>query len=707
MADINTTILIKAQDEASNTIKKVAETTKTVGVTAKGAVGGVNALGTAIKSSLGPLLSIAVAVEGLRKSLQLASDAQEATSKAMQVFRNNTAGLKQAVDELSKSYGMSTLEATTAMGALGDLFKPLGFAEQDALKLSQTTVKLARDLASFNNLKTEDVLRDVQSALVGNTESVRKYGVVLNETTIAQAAVNAGLNPKNLTPAQKSWLILQEIIKSNADALGDYQRTQDSFANTMRRLQTVAIEIGAAFGGVVMDAIQPFSSGLADIAERAMPYILKAFQALGGILQFIAGLVKTLLQVFDLLATFLVRSFGDIVLKAIQPLLTLVSRLLNTIAKAYNQLADVAKKIGVDMPKIAFDFENATNILVENLDNVIMKTKEGKTLFEALGLTAKKTAQDIAVSLPSVDVSAPAGAVTGTGVAQKSKTSEATAATAVVAQNPLAGALVMFAEKFQQALSQASVVFNYLSDIIGTFARVIANRIAPVIDAVFLPFVQLLDQFFIIIGEQIGNLFVALQPLLQVLVSNVIQTLAIFVLQIANLLNFVVPVLQFLAQLLVPFMRVVSFILNLIYKVIAVIYNNVFLPIVNVFIKAFNAIGGFFAGALNFVIDIINGVIGAINNVLRWLRWQEIGGISRINWSTISEAQAITVPSSATGAGATASGGVVTSGGGLSVQTERPIYVNFTNNGVLAGFKDEDEFIAWLRTGLNLASARG
>ncbi len=170
-----------------------------------------------------------------------------------------------------------------------------------------------------------------------------------------------------------------------------------------------------------MEAIQPLASYFADIAERAMPYLLKGFQALGGVLQFITGLVKALLQVFDLLATFLVRSFGDIVLKALQPIIKLIANMLNLIATGYNKLADLARRVGVDMPKIAFDFDNATNILVENLDNVIRKTKEGKTLFEALGLTAKKTAQDIAVSLPSVNVSAPAGAGTSTGARWGSK----------------------------------------------------------------------------------------------------------------------------------------------------------------------------------------------------------------------------------------------------------------------------------------------
>lgn len=706
MADINTTILIKVQDEASSQIKKVAEATKGVGDGAKSSIGGVQALGGAIKSALGPLIGIAAAVEGLRKSLQLASDAQEATSKVMQVFRNNTQGLKSSIDELTKSYGMSTLEATKAMGAMGDLFKPLGFAEQDALKLSETSIKLARDLASFNNLNTEDVLRDIQSALVGNTESVRKYGVVLNETTIAQAAVNAGLDPKNLTPAQKSWLIMQEIIRSNKDALGDYQRTQDSFANTMRRLQTVAVEIGTAFGSVVMEAIQPLASYFADIAERAMPYLLKGFQALGGVLQFIIGLVKALLQVFDLLATFIVRSIGDVIMKAVSALAKALAQTLQMIANMYNKIADVARKVGVELPRITFDFAQAADEFSSGMDSVLKKVKEGKSLFEALGLAGKKAVEQTSqvATTFAMPVSAPAGSG-ATAEAKKEKANE-TAQAMATTTDPFIAMLIGFAQKFQDALSRSSQAFSYLINALESFATTLANRIGPIIDTVLMPFVQILDQFFIIIGEQFGNLLQALRPLIEALVSNVIQTLAIFVLQLVSLFQFVVPVIQFLAQLLAPFMRAVSFVMTLVYNVLAAIYNNVFLPIVNVFIKAFNAIGGTFANAINWVIDVINSIINTVNSILRWLGWSQIGTIGRIGWQTIAEVSPVTVPGTTTQAGAgTATAG--TSGGGLSVQTERSIYVNFVNNGVLAGFKDEDEFIAWVRRGLALASARG
>lgn len=708
MADINTTILIKAQDEASAQIKKIADTTKAVGDGAKSSIGGVQALGAAVKSALGPLIGIAAAVEGLRKSLQLASDAQEATSKTMTVFRNNTQGLKSSIDELTKSYGMSTLEATKALGAMGDLFKPLGFAEQDALKLSETAVKLARDLASFNNLDTEDVLRDIQSALVGNTEAVRKYGVVLNETTLAQAAVNAGLDPKNLTPAQKSWLIMQEIIRSNTDALGDYQRTQDSFANTMRRLQTVAVEIATAFGSVVMEAIQPLASYFADIAELAMPYLLKGFQALGGVLQFITGLVKALLQAFDVLATFIVRSIGDVIMKAVSALAKALAQTLQLIANMYNKIADVARKVGVELPRITFDFVQATDEFSAGMDGVLKKVKEGKSLFEALGLAGKKAVEQtsqVATTI-AMPVSAPVGGG-GTTTEVKKEKANVTAQAIATTTDPFMATLMTFAQKFQDALSRSSQAFSYLINALESFATTLANRIGPVVDAVLMPFVQILDQFFIIVGEQFGNLIQALRPLLEVLVSNVIQTLALFVLQLVSLFQFVVPVIQFLAQLLAPFMKAVGFVLNLIYNVLAAIYNNIFVPIINVFIKAFNAIGGVFAGALNWVIDVINGVIDVINGILRWLRWGEIGKIGRISWQTIAEVTPVAVPSGASSGGATTTTSGTTSGGGLSVQTERPIYVNFVNNGVLAGFKDEDEFIAWVRQGLALASARG
>lgn len=710
MSDLSTTILIKAKDEASESIRKIANSTKDIGDVAKGSIGGVNALGAALKSAFLPIVSIGMALEGFRKSLSLASDLQEANSKAMMVFRNNTDQLNTAIKNLTQSYGMSAVEATKALGQLGDLFKPLGFAEKDALSLSETTVKLAKDLASFNNLNTDDVLRDIQSALVGNTESVRKYGVVLNEVTIQQAAVNAGLDPKNLSPSQKAWLILNEIIRSNADALGDYQRNQDSFANSIRRLQTFFTEIAVSFGNVFLEIINPIVSGFADIAFNALPYVVKAIQGFGQVLKFVIELVKGLLQAFDLLATFLIRSFGDVVLKAFTPLLKLITHILQTVASFYNKLVELANSVGINIPKITFDFNNASEEFINNLDNMIKKIKEGKTLFEALGLTAAKTATSISQNLPSVNVSVPVNSPSSSSsstAASKEKTVQVQALSTQT--DVFMTALMSFVNSFVNALSQASVAFGYLYNIIDTFAKNFANRLAVVIDDIFLPFVKVLDSFIIILGETFGNLLNALTPLLQVLASNVINQLSIFVLQIVQLLQFIIPAIQFISQILSPFMQAVSFVLNLIYNVLASIYNNIFVPIINIFIKAFNAIGGFFSGAINWVIDVINGVINAINTVLSWLRWGTIGTIGKINWENIREVSAVTVPSStsAIGGAGTTGGTAYNSGGGLSVQNQRPIVVNFTNNGVLTGFKNDDEFIQWIKNGLKLASERG
>ncbi len=89
--------------------------------------------------------------------------------------------------------------------------------------------------------------------------------------------------------------------------------------------------------------------------------------------------------------------------------------------------------------------------------------------------------------------------------------------------------------------------------------------------------------------------------------------------------------------------------------------------------------------------------------MLRFLNWGTIGHIGGMNWRNISTMGEIS--SSTTTTGGTTSGGGGASG--LSVVKERDVYVNFYNYGVLTGYKNEQEFISWLKTSLELAAERG
>ena len=202
----------------------------------------------------------------MKKAVDAASDLEEATGKFNVVFRDQ---LKQA-EEWSKvlvaSYGLSTREAKQYMSSIQDLLKPMGIASDTAAKLSNEVVKLAVDLGSFNNQKTADVMRDIESALVGNFETMKKYGVVLNETVIKQEALSQGIikGKEVLTAAQKAQVAYDLIIRGSADAMGDWTRTSEAYANTMKQVRATIENVAAKIGDPLMPAIADVVRGFDD-----------------------------------------------------------------------------------------------------------------------------------------------------------------------------------------------------------------------------------------------------------------------------------------------------------------------------------------------------------------------------------------------------------------------------------------------------------
>ena len=130
----------------------------------------------------------------------------------------------------------------------------MGFARKEATKLSISLTTLALDVASFNNKLDADVIRDFQSALVGNHETVRKYGIVITEAQLAAEALRSGIieTKRELTAQEKVQARLNLIIAGSKDAIGDLERTQDSYANTLKRFNAEVVVTQEELGKVLI-----------------------------------------------------------------------------------------------------------------------------------------------------------------------------------------------------------------------------------------------------------------------------------------------------------------------------------------------------------------------------------------------------------------------------------------------------------------------
>lgn len=278
-----------------------------------------------LQKELGPLASrftaFGAALAGVGLS-GLAADAEETQSKFNAVFKDLSDTTETFVNDLASSVGRGRTELRGFLATLQDTFVPLGFARAEAAELSKQLVTLAIDVASFNNEADAAVIRAFQSALVGNTEAVRRYGIVLSQARLEQEALAQGFENglAGLTESEKAQLRLNVILQATADAQGDALRTQDSFQNSLKRTNAVLIELGEELGAILNDELKPFLIAVAETANELLAWV-RANQAT----------IQAVIQLATQLALALLALKGFLILKALIPIFSSFGNVLAAI----------------------------------------------------------------------------------------------------------------------------------------------------------------------------------------------------------------------------------------------------------------------------------------------------------------------------------------------------------------------------------------
>jgi hypothetical protein len=253
--------------------------TKTERSTAK-LQGRTAAIGSTLKSGFaaaGVVIGSQQLIRGIEASVDAASNLNEQISKSRAVFGEASAGVEKWAQTTSSSLGIANDQALEATGTFGNLFRTVGIGGAEAAAMSQRLVTLAADLASFNNASPEDALLALRSGLVGEAEPLRRFGVLLSETRVAQQAMSdtGKTNVATLTAQEKALARYELILRDTAPAQGDFARTSGGLANQQRILAANLRDLEANIGGVLI----PFLVRLADTANIAA----EALKNLGGI----------------------------------------------------------------------------------------------------------------------------------------------------------------------------------------------------------------------------------------------------------------------------------------------------------------------------------------------------------------------------------------------------------------------------------------
>ena len=222
-----------------------------------------------------------------QECVNMASDVQEVQNKFDVVFQ----GMNEDVEKWAKTYADSIgRNSNTIKAYLADnqnMFVGMGMTREEGAKLSEQMVELGLDLASFNNLQESDAVNALSKALMGETESAKRLGAVLNENTLAMAQEQLGYSGKfqSLTEAQKMEVRYQAILMQSTDAVGDCARSLDSYKGRQIQAQSAMENLKETIGTRLLPFMTKLQEGFAKVTNVIVKYVDPAFDLLEEIVE--------------------------------------------------------------------------------------------------------------------------------------------------------------------------------------------------------------------------------------------------------------------------------------------------------------------------------------------------------------------------------------------------------------------------------------
>jgi hypothetical protein len=195
---------------------------------------------------------------GLFKAGQSAGDLSESLNKTRVVFGQTSTEIVKFSETAAKELGLSQRAALDAASTFATFGKAAELSGAELNTFSKDLVNLSADLASFYNTSPEDAIIAIGAALRGESEPIRRYGVLLNDATLKQRALEMGIYDGTgvLTSQQKVLAAQREILAQTSDAQGDFARTSEGLANQQRILTANIENAKAALGEAFIPVIQ-------------------------------------------------------------------------------------------------------------------------------------------------------------------------------------------------------------------------------------------------------------------------------------------------------------------------------------------------------------------------------------------------------------------------------------------------------------------
>jgi hypothetical protein len=271
-------------DKVSNSSKKLDTDVKNSSKSNAQFAAGMSGLGKAAVAGASIFAARALA-DFARDSVMAASSAQEAAAAFGTTFGGAAANLTQELQRNAQLFGLTTSEAQQLIGVFGAVAQGMGFTQTESADLSSRLFQLSGDIASFNNISAgaEPVLRAFQSAIVGEREALKTYGIAISEAEVQTKAFEmTGKSSVDALTRQEKALATTELLFQKASVqIGNAEREADGFAAQMLQTRAATAELKEQVGAELLPAAAELLGNFNSFVDTVAPAVIGAFGLVG------------------------------------------------------------------------------------------------------------------------------------------------------------------------------------------------------------------------------------------------------------------------------------------------------------------------------------------------------------------------------------------------------------------------------------------
>ena len=206
------------------------------------------------------------------QAIQTASDLEEVQNVVNVSFGSMANEVEAFAKTAIWSFGMSELTAKQTASTFMAMANGMGLAMKDGKNMSLQLTALAGDMASFYNVRQDVAQTALNSVFTGETESLKKFGIVMTEANLSAFALSRGITKSYsaMSQAEKVALRYHYVLKATANAQGDFVRTSGSWANQVRVLKEQFNQLLGILGKGLIQVLTP----IVQVLNKLLSYLI-------------------------------------------------------------------------------------------------------------------------------------------------------------------------------------------------------------------------------------------------------------------------------------------------------------------------------------------------------------------------------------------------------------------------------------------------